>query len=135
VLYYKYEVRKVYKKQEEVMKEINIEINGKEVKGFWNGKTYSVQEKELIGQGYIRIYIDNKEYIIKQQKLAQYIEKEKTEEDKTNDLFSNLTINVLELEKRIKELSKNKEIDKTKYDRKIKDLEDILKLIRANYLE
>jgi hypothetical protein len=116
------------------MKEINIEINDREVKGLWNGKIYPVREKELIGQEYVRIYIDNKEYILKQEKLTAYIEKEKTEEDKVNDLLSNLTENILELEKRIKELSKNKEIDKIKYDRKIKDLEDILKLIRANYL-
>jgi|GEM_PF-7072987 len=40
---------------------IKTVIDGKEVKGYWNGKTY----RSKLGEDYIRIYIDRKEYNIK----------------------------------------------------------------------
>jgi len=40
---------------------IKTVIDGKEVKGYWNGKAY----RSKLGEDYIRIYIDGKEYNIK----------------------------------------------------------------------
>jgi hypothetical protein len=64
---------------------IRTVINGKEIVGYWNGKTY----KSKLGEDYIKIYIDRKEYNIrqdefkyeellteKQEKFAEKIKKE-----------------------------------------------------------
>lgn len=50
------------------MKEIKVkDIKGKEIKGQWNGKTYTSKE----GEGYVRIYIDNREIHVSTEEIEK----------------------------------------------------------------
>ena len=57
-------------------KNIIIEINEKTIKGYWNGKTYSSTENDH------RVYIENKEYHISNDKYNELVNTEEKKETK-----------------------------------------------------